>query len=98
MSMTTKQAANSKPTMMMLSIRRWSSGPDAIRPEWSSLCTLAGILLSVIHSFFKLFCFLLIHERQARKAVLELERVEERSILVVCESLVNFLIPDDPPV
>jgi hypothetical protein len=54
-----------------------------------------SILLTFIHLLLELLCFLLICKRQAGQTVLELKGVEEGSVLVVLEGVVDFLIPDN---
>ena len=59
------------------------------------LCVLVCILLAFVHLLLELLCFLLISERQAGQTVLELECVEEGTVLVILEGVVDFLVPDD---
>lgn len=53
------------------------------------------ILLALVHLLLELLCFLLIGKRQTGQAVLELKGVEEGTVLVVLERVVDFLVPDD---
>jgi heme/copper-type cytochrome/quinol oxidase subunit 4 len=59
---------------------------------------LVSILLAFVHLLLELLCFLLITKRQAGQTVLELECVEEGTVLVVLEGVVDFLVPDDAAV
>lgn len=56
------------------------------------------ILLALVHLLLELLCFLLIGKRQTGQAVLELKGVEEGTVLVVLERVVDFLVPDDAAV
>ena len=62
------------------------------------LCVLVCILLAFVHLLLELLCFLFICKRQAGQTVLELKGVEEGSVLVVLEGIVDFLVPDDAAV
>jgi heme/copper-type cytochrome/quinol oxidase subunit 4 len=62
------------------------------------LCVLVSVLLAFVHLLLELLCFLLIAKRQAGQTVLELEGVEEGTVLVVLERVVDFLVPDDAAV
>lgn len=53
------------------------------------------MFLPLMHLLDKGLCLLLISERQTGSAVFELERVEERAVLIVCEIIVDFLVPDN---
>lgn len=70
----------------------------ATTAKWLVLCVLVCILLSFVHLLLELLGFLLICERQAGQTVLELEGVEEGTVLVVLEGVVDFLVPDDAAV
>ena len=54
---------------------------------------LAGILLSVVHLLEKLLCFLLIRKGQSGQAILRLEGVEKRAVLIIRPGVVDFLVP-----
>jgi hypothetical protein len=54
-----------------------------------------SILLAFVHLLLELLCFLLISKRQAGQTILELKGMEEGSVLVVLEGVVDFLVPDD---
>lgn len=54
---------------------------------------LVGVLLPLVHLLLELLCFLLVHKRQSGHAVLQLEAVKERPVLVVLECIVDFLVP-----
>lgn len=56
------------------------------------------ILLAFIHLLLELLCFLFICKRQTSQTVLELEGVEEGTVLVVLEGVIDFLVPDDTAV
>jgi hypothetical protein len=53
------------------------------------------MFLPLMHLLDEGLCLFLISERQTGGAVFELERVEERAVLIVCEIIVDFLVPDD---
>lgn len=53
----------------------------------------AGILFSLVHLLLELLGLLLVHKRQSSQALLDLERVEEGSVLVVCPRFKDLLIP-----
>lgn len=61
------------------------------------LGVLVGVLLAVVHLLLERLGLLLVGEREAGKAVLELKCVEEDAVLVVGEGVVDLLIPDDAP-
>jgi len=54
---------------------------------------LTRVLLPLVHLLLELPRLLLVHETQPEQALLPLEAVEERSILVVLEGIVDLLIP-----
>lgn len=58
-------------------------------------CSLARILLSVVHLLQKLLRLFLVDKGQSGKTVFEFEGVEEHSVLVISPCVVYFLIPDD---
>lgn len=59
---------------------------------------LMRILLPLIHLLLKLLRLLFIRKAQARHTVLQLKTMEEGPVLVVLESIVDFLVPDDAAV
>jgi hypothetical protein len=63
--------------------------------ERVSLCCLACILLTIRHLLEKLLGFLLIDKRQPSLTVLQLECMEESSVLVVCPFVIYLLVPDN---
>lgn len=48
-----------------------------------------------MHFLQKCLCLFLIRKRKSSRAFFELERVEEDSVLVIIESIVDFLIPQN---
>lgn len=66
--------------------------------EWLPLGVLVGILLPVVHLLPEGLCLLLICKRQAYQTLLDLEGVEEGSVLVVLEGIVDLLVPDHPAI
>ena len=67
----------------------------ATTAKWLVLCVLVCILLAFVHLLLELLGFLLICKRQTGKTILELEGVEEGTVLVILEGVVDFLVPDD---
>ena len=65
----------------------------AMAAEWCVLGSLGRVLLSIVHLLLELLRLLLVHERQANQAVLDLEGMEESSVLIVIPILKYFLIP-----
>jgi hypothetical protein len=59
---------------------------------------LVRILLAVIHLLLERLGLFLVAERQASKAVLQLKGVEEDTILVVGEGVIDLLVPYHAPV
>lgn len=59
------------------------------------LGVLVRILLAIVELLLERFGFLLIGKGQTCKTVFELKSVEEDTVLVVCEGVVYFLVPDD---
>lgn len=59
---------------------------------------LMRILLPLIHFLLELLRLLFIRKAQARHTVLQLKTMEEGPVLVVLESIVDFLVPDDAAV
>ena len=53
------------------------------------------ILLPLINFLLELLCLFLICKAETRETVLELESVEERPVLIVGESVVDLLIPQN---
>lgn len=66
--------------------------------ERLTLGCLVRILLPLVDLLLELLCLFLIRKAQASQTVLQLERVEERPVLVVLERVVDFLIPEDATV
>lgn len=56
------------------------------------------ILLPLVYLLLELLCLFLIRKAETRQAVLELESVEERPVLVVGECVVDLLIPQNTSV
>jgi hypothetical protein len=52
------------------------------------------MLLTLLHLLNERLGLFLVGERQTRRAVLELESMEERAVLVVREIIVDFLVPN----
>jgi hypothetical protein len=57
------------------------------------LGVLVGVLLAVVELLLECLGFLLVGERQACQAILELKGVEEDTVLVVREGVVYLLVP-----
>lgn len=53
-----------------------------------------GVLLSVVHLLLEGFGFLFIDKTKASQAIFEFEGMEENSILVIRESVVDLLVPE----
>jgi hypothetical protein len=66
--------------------------------ERLALGRLVRILFPLIDLLLELLCLFLIRKAQASQTVLQLERVEERPVLVVLERVVDFLVPEDATV
>ena len=79
--------------MMRFGIRYGCRSSYTLERRRSSL--FAGILFPLINLLFELLRLFLVDEREPRQAFLELERMEERSVLVVIEWIVDLLVPDD---
>jgi hypothetical protein len=72
------------------------SGSVSIGASWSEWLVprvLVRILLSVVDLFYEGLGFLLIYEGQGSHAVFKLEGVEEDTVLIILESIVDLLIP-----
>lgn len=82
---------------MTLSVRGRSAGP-CCRAEGLVLCVLVGVLLAVVNLLLERLGLLLVGEREGCLAGLELEGVEEDTVLVVGEGVVELLVPDDAAV
>lgn len=66
-----------------------SSGSKRLGPR-----IFVGILLPFIHLLLESFRLFLVGEGQASHAVFKLEGVEEGSVLVVLEGIIDLLVPD----
>ena len=71
--------------------RRWRL--PASRRKRCGLGLLASTLFSFRHFLEERLCLLFICKGETSKAVFELEGVKERPVLVVCEPVVDFLVP-----
>lgn len=58
----------------------------------------AGIFLSIVHLLLEFLGFLLIYKGKSSEAVFELKGVEEGSVLIVVERVIDLLVPDDSTV
>lgn len=56
--------------------------------------SLAGVLLAVVHLLLELLCLLLVDKAQRSQTVLEVEGMEESTVLVIAPSVKNLLVPD----
>lgn len=72
-------------------LRRGSSSNSSA--EWGIPGCLACVLLPVVHLLLELLGLLLVDERQAGEAFLELEGVKEDAVLVVVPCVVDLLVP-----
>lgn len=66
---------------------------NSIGSKWLGPYVFACILLPLVHFLFELLSLPLVRERQACQAFFEFERMEEGSILVVSERIIDFLVP-----
>lgn len=83
---------------------RFSSGPHGGLFCWSGLFqrngvlvfhrVLAGVLFSVLDPLEQMRSLGLVFKQEARKTVLQLHRVEKRSVLEIVDSDVQLLIPE----
>ena len=95
--MATKKVADSA----MMSVRSsWHEDltTPSSRGKWLCFCLLACVLFAFIHFLLELPCLFLVDEGQAGHTLFELEGMEEGSVLVVLESVIYFLIPDNASV
>ena len=74
------------------------SAASCCSAEGLVLGVLVGVLFAVVDLLLERLRFLLVGEREAGPAVLQLEGVEEDAILVVGEGVVYLLVPDDATV
>ena len=91
--MTMEQAAESA-VMLLLGSIVGSTGRRYRTLKRRASCRFTGALFPFIHLLLECSRFFLIHEGQPRETVLELERMEERAVLVVVKWVVDFLVPD----
>lgn len=54
----------------------------------------ACLFLALLHLLDECLGLLLVGKGKGGRALLELERMKERTILVICKVFVNFLVPD----
>lgn len=93
----TKESSQQAMTSMTLSICSGSTRPSG-GAKRLVLCVLVCVLLAIVDLLLERLGLLLVGEGEACLAVLELEGVEEDAILVVCEGVVDLLVPDDATV
>lgn len=53
------------------------------------------MFLPLMHLLNEGLCLFLISKGETGRAIFELECVEERAVLIVCEIIVDFLVPDN---
>lgn len=53
------------------------------------------MFLPLMHLLDKGLCLFFISKGETGRAVFKLECVKERAVLIVCEIIVDFLVPDD---
>ena len=95
MSVASQQTADAESAVTFSAIGDRYSAATLVGAEGLRFCSLAGTLLSLIHLLFELLCLLLVHKREACQTLFELERVKEGPVLVILESIVDLLIPND---
>ena len=92
--MSEKPSETQAMVMLLGAVRGSDSAPGHARAERLVPCAFAGILLPLVHLLLELSCFLLVHERETSQAFFEFKGVEECTILVVLEGVINLLVPD----
>jgi len=93
---TTTTSSSSSYTLRLRHTSRHRLGDSA--SERPAPRILMRILLPFVHLLPKLLCLLLISKAQPEQTFLALEAVEESPVLVILESVVDLLVPDDAAV
>ena len=93
--MASQQTADAESAVTFSAVGDRYCATTLVGAEGLRSCSLAGIFLSLIHLLLELLCLLLVHKREACQTLFEFERVEEGSVLVVLESVVDLLVPND---
>ena len=93
--MTRKEVTDTKPAVAFTSTcyRAAVVSRTCSAAEWLVFGVLMRVLLPFVHLLLELLCFLFVHKGQSCHTLLDLEAVEKGSILVVCKSIVDFLVP-----
>jgi hypothetical protein len=91
----TEKVAHSTVALVTATILHHHAASSRVHGKGLSFSLLGCVLLPIMHFLHEGLCLLLVHKGQPGKTwwVLELERVKECAVLVVCESVVYFLIP-----
>lgn len=77
-----------------LAIGNWRRALPSGGCKWSLRGLFAGVLFSLLHLLNERFGLLLVGERECGGAVLEFECVEESTVLIVWEIIIDLLVPD----
>lgn len=94
-----EKASDSTQYAMRFSIDLRSIGTlSCLTAKRPCLGILVRVLLSLVHLLLEFLRFLVIRKAEASHTVLKLETVEEDTILVVLECVVDLLIPYYPPI